>query len=63
MTDIDFPKLFFLNDAIIVEELDLPDSKDQDILKDEIIILSSEKAVEKGINKHKIKVGKSIQGR
>lgn len=33
------------------EELDLPDYKDQDILKDEIIFLNSDKAVEKKIDK------------
>ena len=42
----------------IIEEFDLPDNKDQDILKDEIIRLSSDKAIEKGINKHKLRLVK-----
>ena len=42
----------------IIEELDLPDNKDQDILKDEIIVLSSDKAIEKGINMHKLRLVK-----
>jgi hypothetical protein len=33
---------------------DLPDKKDQDISKDEIIILSSNKAIEIGINDYKL---------
>jgi IS4 transposase len=42
----------------VIEELDLPDNKDQDILKDEIIKLSSNKAVETGMNKHKLRLVK-----
>ena len=39
-----------------VEELELPDDIDQDILKDEIIYLSSKKAKEKGIDKIKFRL-------
>jgi len=39
-----------------VEELDLPDHTDQDILKDEIIRLSSDKAVKTGIDQQKIRL-------
>ena len=39
-----------------VEELDLPDDVDQDILKDEVIILSSDKATNTGISKHKLRL-------
>jgi len=39
-----------------VEELDLPEHTDQDILKDEIIRLSSDKAKECGIKKHKLRL-------
>ena len=39
-----------------VEELDLPDNIDQNILKDEIIILTSKKAKETGISKHKLRL-------
>jgi hypothetical protein len=39
-----------------VEELDLPDEKDQDIIKDEIIVLNSNKAVETKINEHKLRL-------
>ena len=37
-----------------IEELDLPDGIDQNILKDEIIRLTSDKAVETGISEHKL---------
>ena len=39
-----------------VLELDLPDDEDQDIIKDEIITLSSTKAVEIGISKEKLRL-------
>lgn len=39
-----------------IEELDLPDHTDQDILKDEIIILSSDKAVKTALNKEKLRL-------
>ena len=41
-----------------IEELDLPDNKDQDILKDEIIRLTSPKARKTGINKFKLRLVK-----
>ncbi len=40
----------------VVEELDLPDNKDQDILKDEIIELTSLKAKESGIAVQKLRL-------
>ena len=40
----------------VIEELDLPDDKDQDILKDEIIRLTSPKAEKTGLNKHKFRL-------
>ena|SRR5688572_30320792 len=39
-----------------IEELDLPDTEDQDIIKDEIIILNSNKAAETGINEQKLRL-------
>lgn len=39
-----------------VEELDLPDGVDQNILKDEIIRLTSNKAIETGISEHKLRL-------
>jgi len=39
-----------------IEELDLPDHTDQDILKDEIILLSSDKAVKTGIDQEKLRL-------
>jgi hypothetical protein len=39
-----------------IEELDLPDHIDQNILKDEIIRLTSGKAVETGISEHKLRL-------
>jgi IS4 transposase len=39
-----------------VQELDLPDEKDQDIIKDEIIKLSSAKAIEIGINEEQLRL-------
>lgn len=39
-----------------VEELDLPDGVDQKILKDEIIRLTSNKAIETGISEHKLRL-------
>ncbi|MBL4861414.1 MAG: IS4 family transposase [Crocinitomicaceae bacterium] len=39
-----------------VEELDLPDNVDQNILKDEIIQLTSNKAIETGISAHKLRL-------
>lgn len=39
-----------------VAELDLPEDKDQDILKDQIITLTSLKAIETGINLHKLRL-------
>ncbi|MFK8285401.1 IS4 family transposase [Capnocytophaga canis] len=38
------------------EERDLPDEKDHDILKDEIIVLTSKKAVESGIDQEKLRL-------
>ncbi|AWG21932.1 IS4 family transposase [Flavobacterium faecale] len=43
-------------DYIIVNELELPLDKDQDILKDEIITLSGKKAVETTINEHNLRL-------
>ena len=39
-----------------IEELDLPDNIDQNILKDEIIQLTSNKAVKTGISEHKLRL-------
>src|SRR5680860_1331868 len=39
-----------------VEELELPEGSDQDILKDEVITLSSNKAVETGIAQHHLRL-------
>ena len=39
-----------------IEELDLPDNIDQNILKDEIILLTSNKAIETGISEHKLRL-------
>lgn len=39
-----------------LEERDLPDEKDHDILKDEIIVLTSKKAVESGIDQEKLRL-------
>ena len=39
-----------------MEELELPDNIDQNILKDEIIILTSNKAKETGISEHKLRL-------
>ena len=39
-----------------IEELDLPDNVDQNILKDEIIRLNSDKAIETGIANHKLRL-------
>lgn len=39
-----------------VKELDLPDNKDQDILKDEIIELSSPTAIKTGIDSYKLRL-------
>jgi len=39
-----------------IEELDLPEELDQDILKDEIIQLTSDKAQETGIREHKLRL-------
>ena len=39
-----------------IEELELPDGIDQEILKDEIIQLTSKKAVETGISTHKLRL-------
>lgn len=39
-----------------IEELDLPDNIDQNILKDEIIQLTSEKAIKSGISEHKLRL-------
>ncbi len=39
-----------------IEELDLPDNVDQNILKDEIIRLNSNKAIETGISEHKLRL-------
>lgn len=39
-----------------LSELDLPEDKDQDILKDEIIQLTSEKAIEKGVSEIKYRL-------
>ncbi len=36
-------------------ELELPDNQDQDILKDEIIVLNSPKAIGAGMDKHKLR--------
>jgi len=40
----------------VIQELDLPDKKDQDILKDEIIQLTSPKAQSTGISAHKLRL-------
>ena len=40
----------------VIEELDLPDGKDEDILKDEIIQLTSPKAFKTGISKHHLRL-------
>jgi len=39
-----------------IEELDLPENVDQNILKDEIILLTSNKAIETGISSHKLRL-------
>jgi hypothetical protein len=39
-----------------IQELDLPDNVDQNILRDEIILLNSNKAIETGISKHKLRL-------
>ena len=39
-----------------VQELELPDNIDQNILKDEIILLTSKKAIESGISEHKLRL-------
>ncbi len=39
-----------------IEELELPDNIDQNILKDEIIRLSSDRAIETGIAEHKLRL-------
>ena len=41
---------------IIIKELELPEDKDQDILKDEIINLSSKKANDTKINEHNLRL-------
>lgn len=43
-------------DYTIVKELELPEDKDQDILKDEIITLSGKKAIETKINEHNFRL-------
>jgi IS4 transposase len=39
-----------------VKELDLPEKEDQDIIKDEIIVLTSNKAVKTGINEEQLRL-------
>ena len=39
-----------------IKELELPEERDQDILKDEIIILNSDKAIETGINTTRLRL-------
>jgi hypothetical protein len=39
-----------------IQELDLPDNIDQNILKDEIILLTSDKARETGVSEHKLRL-------
>jgi IS4 transposase len=39
-----------------IQELDLPDDDDQDIIKDEIVALNSNKAIETGINEQKLRL-------
>jgi len=39
-----------------IQELDLPDKDDLDIIKDEIIILNSNKAIDTSINEHKLRL-------
>ena len=39
-----------------IEEMELPDNIDQDLLKDEIVQLTSEKAKETGISEHKLRL-------
>ena len=39
-----------------IQELDLPDEEDQDIIKDEIVVLNSNKAIETGINEQKLRL-------
>ena len=38
-----------------IQELDLPDEEDQDIIKDEIVVLNSNKGIETGINEQKLR--------
>jgi hypothetical protein len=40
----------------VIEELELPDGIDQNILKDEIIQLNSDKAIKVGISEHKLRL-------
>jgi hypothetical protein len=47
-----------LKDNTVYESViqkDLPEHEDQDILKDEIIVLTGQKAKETGINQHKLR--------
>jgi methanogenic corrinoid protein MtbC1 len=39
-----------------IQELDLPDAEDQDIIKDEKLILNSNKAIETGISEQKLRL-------
>jgi len=39
-----------------IKELDLPYKEDQDIFKDEIIVLQSNKAIETGVNEYKLRL-------
>lgn len=40
----------------LIQELDLPDEEDQYIIKDEIVVLNSNKAIETGINEQKLRL-------
>ncbi len=37
------------------QELDLPDKEDQDVIKDETVVLNSSKAIKTGINQQKLR--------
>ena len=39
-----------------IQKLDLPDAEDQDIIKDEIIVLNSNTAIETGISEQKLRL-------
>ncbi len=39
-----------------IQELDLPYEENQDIIKDEIVVLNSNRAIETGINEQKLRL-------